>query len=53
MREIRSYDPTVDASGIFGSNDGKAHLNLITCEGIWDATKKSYSKRIVVFTDKE
>jgi hypothetical protein len=33
-----------------GSND-KAHLNLITCDGVWDVTKKSYSKRLVVFAD--
>jgi sortase A len=28
-----------------------AHLNLITCDGVWDDNKKSYSKRLVVFAD--
>lgn len=52
VSEIRLYDPKSDASSVFESNDGKSHLNLVTCEGVWDATSKSYSKRLVVFTDK-
>lgn len=53
VREIRSYDPNADASAVFESNDGEAHLNLITCEGAWNKVSKSYPKRLVVFTDKE
>ncbi|OHA48408.1 MAG: hypothetical protein A2806_03005 [Candidatus Terrybacteria bacterium RIFCSPHIGHO2_01_FULL_48_17] len=53
VRESRRYDPNVDASDVFGSSDGKAHLNLVTCEGEWDEVSQSYSKRLVVFTDKE
>lgn len=53
VRESRSYDPEADATEVFDSNDGKSHLNLITCEGIWDKVSKSYSKRLVVFMDKE
>ncbi|MFZ2189083.1 MAG: class F sortase [Candidatus Moraniibacteriota bacterium] len=53
VRESRSYDPDVDASEIFSSSDGHAHLNLITCEGVWDKDAKSYSQRLVVFTDRE
>jgi LPXTG-site transpeptidase (sortase) family protein len=53
VREIRTYDPAADASGVFGSNDGKAHLNLITCDGVWNDSSKQYSKRLVVFADKE
>jgi LPXTG-site transpeptidase (sortase) family protein len=53
VRESRRYDPDADASAVFGSNDGKSHLNLITCEGVWDEVAKSYSERLVVFTDKE
>ncbi len=52
VRESRKYDPKADASDVFFSNDGKPHLNLITCEGVWDKVSKSYSKRLVVFTDK-
>lgn len=53
VREIRTYDPKADASEVFGSSDGKAHLNLITCEGVWDPVSKSSSRRLVIFTDKE
>ncbi|HEY4488897.1 MAG TPA: class F sortase [Candidatus Paceibacterota bacterium] len=53
VREIRSYDPQADAGEVFGSSDGRAHLNLITCEGTWNKTQNSYSKRLVIFTDKE
>lgn len=34
---------------IFKSKPGK-NLNLITCGGIWDMTKKTYTDRIVVYT---
>ncbi len=53
VRTSRRYDPTADASDVFGSSDGKAHLNLVTCEGIWNEASKSYSKRLVVFADEE
>ena len=53
VREVRIYDPKADASGVFFSNDGKAHLNLITCEGVWDVVSKSSPKRFVLFSDKE
>jgi sortase (surface protein transpeptidase) len=51
VRAIRSYDPNADASDVFTSTDNNAHLNLITCEGTWNATQASYSQRLVVFTD--
>lgn len=53
VRESRNYDPSADASEVFSSDDGIAHLNLITCEGVWDPVAESYSQRLVVFTDKE
>lgn len=53
VRASRSYDPNADAPEVFDSNDGKPHLNLITCEGVWNINLKSYPKRLVVFTDKE
>jgi len=49
VQESRTYDPGY-ADDVFSRNDG-AHLNLITCDGVWDGTKKSYSKRLVVFAD--
>ncbi len=53
VREIGLYKSTGDAANVFGSDDGLAHLNLITCEGVWSAAKKSYSNRLIVFTDKK
>lgn len=53
VREIRRYDPEADSSVAFGPNDGKSHLNLITCEGVWDEKTQQYPKRLIVFTDKE
>jgi len=50
VKEIRRYDPLQDATDVFTSKTG-AHLNLITCDGVWDASKKSYTKRLIVFTD--
>lgn len=38
------------ADEVFGSSDG-SHLNLVTCDGVWDGPKKGFSKRLVVFTD--
>lgn len=52
VREYRVYDWDANAPDVFASNDGRAHLNLITCGGVWDKTNKNYSKRLVVFADK-
>lgn len=49
VRGKRMYDPGY-ADEVFSKN-GAAHLNLITCDGVWDDTQKSYSKRLVVFAD--
>lgn len=53
VRKIRMYGTKEDASEVFVSNDGRAHLNLITCDGVWDKRAKQYSQRLVVFADKE
>ena len=52
VRETRNYDPAADASEIFTSSDGKAHLNLITCEGVWNVQEQQYSNRLVIFTER-
>ena len=49
VRESRTFDSGY-AEEVFSTNDG-AHLNLITCDGVWDGVKKSFSKRLVVFAD--
>ena len=53
VRELKTFSDKEGAFNVFNSRDGKAHLNLITCGGVWNKLAKSYSKRIVVFTDKE
>jgi LPXTG-site transpeptidase (sortase) family protein len=53
VREYRIYDQNADASDVFDSRDGASHLNLITCEGVWNSVQKSYSGRLVVFADKQ
>jgi LPXTG-site transpeptidase (sortase) family protein len=53
VRDSRLLGENEDASSVFTSSDGKAHLNLITCEGVWNAATKSYDKRLVVFADKQ
>jgi len=38
------------ADNVFNQSDS-AHLNLVTCDGLWDEVKKSYTKRLVIFSD--
>lgn len=51
VRETRYYDQDEKPSEVFNTNTG-AHLNLITCAGSWDKTERSFSKRLVVFSDR-
>ncbi|HET7099351.1 MAG TPA: class F sortase [Patescibacteria group bacterium] len=51
VRSISSFDRNADATTVFTSGDGLAHLNLITCEGIWNQVNDTYPQRLVVFTD--
>lgn len=53
VRESKIYDPNANTGDVFYSMDGKAHLNLITCDGVWDNIRKTYSNRLIVFTEKE
>lgn len=53
VRKFQIYNSNEIATNVFNSTDGKSHLNLITCNGIWDKVSKSYSKRLIVFSDKE
>lgn len=47
--EIYDYQ-NAPAEKIFNLNDGTARLNLITCDGTWIQSAKSYDKRLVVYT---
>ena len=50
--EVKTYDYNAETTDIFASDGSKTRLNLITCGGNWDKTKKTYDKRVVVFTEK-
>lgn len=50
VKDMRIFDATDTNSGVFDSDSG-VHLNLITCTGTWDPSTKTYTKRLVVFTD--
>jgi sortase A len=51
VRRQQNYAPDADATSVFRSDDGKAHLNLVTCNGTWDNARQSYTNRLVIFTD--
>ncbi|MFA6397530.1 MAG: sortase [Candidatus Paceibacterota bacterium] len=51
VRSTKLFDRNADATTVFTSNDGLSHLNLITCEGIWNKVNGNYPERRVVFTD--
>lgn len=51
VRSIKLFGRNDDSTPVFISNDGLAHLNLITCEGVWNKINDSYPDRRVVFTD--
>lgn len=51
VRSIKLFNRDDDATTVFTSEDGLAHLNLITCEGIWNKINDTYPERRVVFAD--
>lgn len=53
VRELRTYGRNENAPDVFVSSDGGSHLNLITCGGVWDKHLQQYTRRLVVFADKE
>ncbi len=53
VREIRIFNKEESSESVFNSIDGKAHLNLITCSGIWNKQENSYPERLVIFSDRE
>jgi sortase (surface protein transpeptidase) len=52
VRKLRIYSRHEHPPEVFLSNDGLSHLNIITCQGIWDRKAKNYPNRLVVFADK-
>lgn len=53
VQKLQSFDAEESVPEVFGSNDEKRRLNLITCEGVWNEKTKSYPKRLIVFAAEE
>ena len=51
VSSIKSFDKDSDSTEVFNSKEG-AHLNLITCNGDWVLKQKTYTKRLIVFSDR-
>lgn len=51
VRTSKLYDQDTQPAEVFNSTTG-SHLNLITCDGVWEPGKQTYTKRLVVFADK-
>jgi sortase A len=51
VRTIHVYSANVSAPKVFETVSG-FHLNLITCDGIWNNGKRAFNRRLVVFTDR-
>lgn len=50
VRDIAEFSNSQSTQAIFAPSASKS-LNLITCAGTWDTSKKIYTKRLVVFTE--
>jgi len=53
VQKLALYDQNANSATVFDATDTAAHLNLITCEGVWNAAEQSYSDRLVVFAIKK
>lgn len=50
VTQTQRVEPNLDTRDhIFGKTD-QAHLNLITCDGVWNKASKSYNERLIVFS---
>lgn len=50
VQDIQKYSHTaVPTEEVFNAR-GAAHLNLITCDGTWIPTDKTYDKRLIVYS---
>jgi sortase (surface protein transpeptidase) len=52
VRRVGNFTMDQKVSDILGENDRGIHLALITCSGIWDINKETYTERLVVLADK-
>jgi LPXTG-site transpeptidase (sortase) family protein len=50
IKKLTNYLFNDSVPEVYNTNDG-THLNLITCNGVWDENTKNYSQRLIVFAD--
>jgi len=53
VKKLQRYNQDAKVPEIFSVSDSKSHLNLITCDGVWNKVLKNYPERLVIFSDKE
>ncbi len=53
VKSAKTYKADDKPPEVFNSTDGKVHLNLITCQGDWLRNERTFTERLVVFTDLE
>jgi LPXTG-site transpeptidase (sortase) family protein len=46
------YSPNQNDVNLFISSDNQSHLNIITCQGVWNPSNKTYSDRLVILSNK-
>jgi LPXTG-site transpeptidase (sortase) family protein len=51
VTKTAAFDPATDSTQEIFTKNSPPRLNIITCEGTWNAEKKMYSNRLVVFTE--
>jgi sortase A len=52
VKELRQYPQDADPTEVFKSVDGLSRLNLVTCDGVWNAELGTHTMRLVVFAVK-
>jgi len=52
VTRLQTLGENEDYGNEFDQNDGDAHLSLITCSGIWSNASKTYSDRLIIFSNK-
>lgn len=51
VRQVKQYASDENADEVFATSKWQ-HLNLITCAGSWDVSRKIYTKRLVIFAER-
>jgi sortase (surface protein transpeptidase) len=52
VSKMQTYAWNDVVAEVFEPADEQAHLNLITCQGVWDKARQTYTQRLVLFATK-